>query len=164
MKYHAFEWEYIFQQQRKIKRNLVLVFVRVKMVNSYLSFFQHTVLKIQPLTHDWYTHNYSFFTEDHFYFFRNLQQCGSCFELCAAGVPLTYICLNEIKRKTLGSWFQIEFETEGQKHIFGLCSNTCIFQPPFLFTALFDLKSLESSLSQLLSFHSDGHLLLNQSY
>jgi len=36
---------------------------------------------------------------------------------------------------------QIEFETEGKKHVFGFLFYTCVFQPLSRFTALFDLKS-----------------------
>lgn len=62
------------------------------MVNNALSYFDITVLKIQPLTHDCYTHIFSFFTEDRFYFLRIYKNMG----LVLSSVMLVFLLCTSI--------------------------------------------------------------------
>lgn len=136
-----------------------MLLIRIKMVNSILSYFDNSVLKIQPLTraHKWFR----FLAKAIFSSLETYHNMG----LILSSVVLVFLfCLSETRRKALGSCIQIEFETEGQKHILGLWSFTCVFQSPFpfiCFKVMFIFVFLESLLSQLHAFHRDGHSLPN---
>lgn len=77
--------------------NLVLMLIRVKMIHNLLSYFDNTILKIQPKTHDYYTF---------FFFFTELSDAW-----CSS-----YFCLNVIRGKTLDSWVQIEFKAKEHEY------------------------------------------------